>query len=211
MDHQLIVSFLVAALAIQAAPGPGMLFIVANGVAGGPRGGIAAAFGAACGMVVHTFAAAFGLAALFAYAPPLFDAVKIAGCIYLLVLAFRTLRRRGSALSVESAERVSPRRVFVRAAMNNLANPKVITFYAMFLPQFVDRSIGHVTLQFVALGLVFLIIGLLLDIVIGMFAGSVGAAVTRRPRVDYVANKLVGSIFAVLGLRLLTMHRPASP
>src|SRR5579884_604077 len=60
MRWELLVSFLSAALIVQLVPGPGMLFILANGIAGGRRAGIAAACGAATGMVVHTFAAALG-------------------------------------------------------------------------------------------------------------------------------------------------------
>jgi hypothetical protein len=55
----LLASFLAAVLLIQLTPGPGMLFIVANGITGGARAGVAAAFGAAAGMVVHTVAAAW--------------------------------------------------------------------------------------------------------------------------------------------------------
>ena len=43
MNVALFGGFLVAALAIQLLPGPGMLFIIANGVAGGSRAGVAVA------------------------------------------------------------------------------------------------------------------------------------------------------------------------
>ena len=64
IEWQALAPFLLAVLVIQVTPGPGMLFILANGIAGGPRAGVAAAFGAAAGMVVHTAAAAAGLAAV---------------------------------------------------------------------------------------------------------------------------------------------------
>src|SRR4029453_12301224 len=78
--------------------GPGMLFIVANGITGGVRAGVAAAFGAAAGMVVHTVAAALGLAALFLHAPLAYDLVRIAGAGYLLWLAAKAFRATGPAV-----------------------------------------------------------------------------------------------------------------
>jgi len=142
MRWELFVSFFSAALIVQLIPGPGMLFILANGIAGGPRAGIAAACGAASGMVFHTFAAALGLAALFSQAPAAYDALRIAGGIYLLWLAIGHFRTASSALAAEPGERRPARRVFVRAWLNNLANPKVILFYLAFLPQFVAPGGG---------------------------------------------------------------------
>jgi hypothetical protein len=41
IDGQILVPFLLAVLVIQVTPGPGMLFILANGIASGPRAGVA--------------------------------------------------------------------------------------------------------------------------------------------------------------------------
>jgi threonine/homoserine/homoserine lactone efflux protein len=76
-----------------------------------PRAGIAAACGAATGMVFHTFAAALGVAALFAQAPAAYDAVRVGGGLYLVWLPsdtsgprhttrplIRTIKRAGHAV-----------------------------------------------------------------------------------------------------------------
>jgi threonine/homoserine/homoserine lactone efflux protein len=110
---ELFLSFLSAALVVQIVPGPGMLFVLANGIAGGPRAGIAAACGAATGMVFHTFAAALGLAALFSHAPVAYDALRIAGGLYLLWLAIGHFRSASHALVGQPGERRSPRQVFL--------------------------------------------------------------------------------------------------
>jgi threonine/homoserine/homoserine lactone efflux protein len=64
MNVELFAAFLLAALVIQFTPGPGMLFIIAQGLTGGSRAGRAAACGAASGMLVHTCAVVLGLAAV---------------------------------------------------------------------------------------------------------------------------------------------------
>src|ERR1700733_154291 len=86
MRWELLLSFLSAALVVQLVPGPGMLCILASGVAAGAGAGVAAACGAARGMVFHTVAAAAGLAALFAHAPAAYDVLRIIGGVYLLWL-----------------------------------------------------------------------------------------------------------------------------
>jgi threonine/homoserine/homoserine lactone efflux protein len=210
---ELFASFLSAALIVQLVPGPGMLFILANGIAGGRRAGIAAAFGAASGMVIHTFAAALGLAALFARAPAAYDVLRIAGAVYLLGIAVGHFRAAASGDGFAGGPggpgRRSARRVFVRAWLNNLANPKVILFYLAFLPQFVAPGSGSVTVQLLLLGFVFLLIGLVIDLLLGAFSGRIGEGLRRRPAVRRGIDGLAGTIMGALGLRLLLSGRRA--
>lgn len=203
LDWQVLPPFLLAVLVIQVTPGPGMLFILANGIAGGPRSGVAAAFGAATGMLVHTAAAAAGLAAVFRAAPPIYDGVRLLGATYLLWLAVAHLRSPGVPGSIESATSDgSTRRVYLRSMLNNLANPKVILFFVAFLPQFVIGGAGPAAVQFASLGVIFLLVGLVLDVGIGVLAGRVGQCLRRRNWMTTMLDRLAGAIFAVLGVRL---------
>ena len=68
MQPHLLVSFTLACILLNLVPGPGMMFMIAHGVTGGRRAGVAAAFGMASGTSVHTVAAALGLSALLAAA-----------------------------------------------------------------------------------------------------------------------------------------------
>jgi threonine/homoserine/homoserine lactone efflux protein len=201
----LLAGFLAAALVVQLLPGPGMLFILSQGMSGGPRAGVAAALGAATGMVVHTCAAAIGLAALFLRAPAAYDAVRVAGAAYLLWLAAGHLRSRGRLAGAMAHP--GRGRAFRRAMLNNLANPKVIVFYVAFLPQFVDRGSGAVGLQFLALGFAFLLIGLAIDVPVGLLAGRLGDFLRRRDAARRVLDRLVGGVLGALGVRLLVSSR----
>lgn len=209
MRLELFVSFLGAALIVQLVPGPGMLFILANGIAGGRRAGVAAACGAATGMVVHTFAAALGLAALFAHAPTAYDVLRVGGAIYLLWLAVGHLRA-GKSGSFETRTRTrSPRQVFVRALLNNLSNPKVILFYLAFLPQFVSPGSTSAVLQLLVLGFVFLLLGLVIDLALGVFSGHIGEWLRHRSSMRRAIEWLAGTIMGALGIRLLLSGRHA--
>jgi len=210
LSWSVLLSFLGTVLVIQLVPGPGMLFIVANGIAGGRRAGIAAAFGAATGVVVQTAAAAAGLSALFAAAPAAFDVVRFAGVAYLAWLAVKHWRSSGLQLAPEDGavlpER-SARRVFVRALLNNLANPKVIVFFIAFLPQFVVPAAGNVHVQLAILGLVFMLVGLVVDVAIGCMAGHIGALLRKRAGVSKLLDRVVGTIFGALAVRLALQRR----
>jgi threonine/homoserine/homoserine lactone efflux protein len=208
VDPQILGPFLLAVLVIQLTPGPGMLFILANGIAGGRRAGVAAAFGAASGMVVHTIAAAAGLAAVFRAAPPVYDGVRLAGAAYLLWLAVGHLRSSGRLSEMDSSpESGSVRSVFRRAMVNNLANPKVILFFVAFLPQFIVHGGSPAFLQFIFLGAVFLSVGLALDVTIGSLSGGIGDTLRRNARLRTILDRLAGTIFGMLGLRLLLDSR----
>ncbi|MEJ2020699.1 MAG: LysE family transporter [Maritimibacter sp.] len=97
-----IAGFLGAGLLLNLTSGADVMFASASGLAGGPRAGIAAAFGVALGGLMHASLAAAGLAALLAAAPTLFTALRYLGAAYLLLLAVKAWRaggagRRGAA------------------------------------------------------------------------------------------------------------------
>lgn len=145
------------------------------------------------------------MAALFAHAPAAYDALRIIGGVYLLWLAishFRGDPQAGLDDSPDGGGR-SPRRVFLRAWLNNLANPKVILFYLAFLPQFVTPAAGSVTVQLLILGVVFLLLGLIIDLALGVFSGRIGNWLRQRVVVRKLLDRVAGTIMAGLGVRRL--------
>ena len=97
----LFAAFLAASVLLAFTPGPDMALILSRTFAGGRSRGFAALGGAISGVVVHTFAAALGLSALIAASARAYEAVKIAGALYLLYLAWSALRS-GAALKLEA-------------------------------------------------------------------------------------------------------------
>src|SRR5207237_1329038 len=129
-------------------PGPDMLFCLATGMKAGPRAGFLAALGAASGEVVHIGASAVGLAALFRAAPPLYDAVRILGAGYLVLLGLRALRHRNRGIGGRKERAAGGGLPYWRGLITNLLNPKMALFSIAFLPQFVDPRAGNVAFQF---------------------------------------------------------------
>lgn len=199
MDLTVVVAFAVAVLVLSVVPGPDMMFVVANAIAGGRRAGFVAAVGMSTGLAVHTFAAAFGLAALIQAAPAVLDGVRIVGAVVLVYLAVSTWRARRQATTATTTEdihgRRSVRKVYVMATLTNLANPKVVLFYLAFLPQFLITAPTSwpVMWQLLTLGAVFIAVGLAVDATAGCSLGLCRAGCCG------VARLVAGSIAPPLG------------
>ena len=85
--------------------------------------------------------------------------------------------------------------------MTNLVNPKMVTFAVAFLPQFVDRSLGHVPAQFAVLGAIFIALEALIDGAVGLSAGRLGGWLSRR-RARQAVDASSGMIMVALAGRL---------
>src|SRR5512139_2718209 len=88
--------FIGVSWALILAPGPDMLYVITRGIAHGHRAGILSAVGVVCGILVHTTAAAFGLALILQASATAFLVVKYAGVIYLLYLGIKSLRDKST-------------------------------------------------------------------------------------------------------------------
>jgi threonine/homoserine/homoserine lactone efflux protein len=207
MDLALIAAFAAAVLLLSLAPGPDMLFIVANAVGGGRRVGLVAALGMSTGLAVHTVAAAFGLGALLRLFPGVLDVVRVLGAVFLAYLAVSAWRRARARTPADGLPRArgSVRRVYVMALLTNLANPKVVLFYLAFLPQFLTTGPGswEPTVQMLLLGAMFIVIGLTVDGAAGVLAGSFADRLLRNPAVGGRLERVSAAIFGGLAVRLV--------
>jgi len=205
VNGHLLVLYVVAVFLAMIAPGPDMLFVLATGARGGPRAGLLAALGAATSEVVQITAVAAGLSALLAAAPAAFTALRVCGAAYLLFLgvqALRSARRGGAEPIAQERAPVSGRYAYARGFLTNLVNPKMVTFAVAFLPQFVDRGLGHVPGQFAVLGVIFVAFEVLVDGTVGLTAGRLGGWLSRRRRARQALDAGSGTIMVVLAGRL---------
>jgi len=198
VNGPLFATYLVTITVLMLTPGPDMLFCLATGLRAGPRAGLAAASGAATGEIVHFGLSAAGLAAILRAAPPLYEAVRIAGAVYLVWLGISTLssrRRRAEARGRATG------RPYLRGLVTNLLNPKMALFAIAFLPQFVDPRAGSIALQFVVLAACFVTLEILIDGTVGVLAGRF-ATVLRRPRTQRRLDIAAGSVYIGLGAKV---------
>ncbi len=150
--------FVATGLVLNATPGVDMLFTLSRTLQHGWRAGIAASLGIVSGCVVHTIAAAAGLAALLAASALAFTAIKWLGAAYLLWLAWDMLRAaasRGADQAIASAHpmlRAEPLgRIYWQGFLTNVLNPKVALFFLALLPQFIATDAPNKPLAFLFL------------------------------------------------------------
>ena len=197
-------AFLVAAVLVTLSPGPDNLMVLSVGISRGRWQGMAFGLGCALGCLSHTLLAAVGISALIAASPLAFGALKIGGGGYLLWLGAQALRSHGTVrVSGDTASEESLRCRFAKGLLANAINPKVIVFFLSFLPQFVRPEQGHVTAQTLLLGLTFTGQSVLIFGLLGYFSGTIGQWMNRHGRAGLWLDRLAGTIFAGLGLRLI--------
>ena len=200
-----VLTFLLAAILITASPGPDNLMVLSMGISRGRMQGIAFGLGCALGCVSHTLLAALGVSAIVAASPLAFTALKWAGGAYLVWLGIGALRNAGSSTVATgaSADHTALHTLFLKGMLANAINPKVVLFFLSFLPQFVVPEQGAVAWQLGILGLVFTAQAAILFSALGYFAGTIGGWLNRTPRAGIWMDRIAGTIFVGLGIRII--------
>ena len=186
-------------------PGPNMLYLVSRTLTQGRAAGLVSLIGTAIGFLVYVAAAAFGISAIFASVPAAYLALKIAGAVYLLYLAWTVLRPGARPVfEVRELERTTNGRLIAMGLLTNLLNPKIAILYVSLLPQFVDPARGSVVTQSLVLGAVQVVIAVTINGLIVVLAGSLTSLLARRPAVARAQRYLMGTCLGAFGIKLLT-------
>jgi threonine/homoserine/homoserine lactone efflux protein len=200
IDSARIVVFLSAALLLAVAPGPGMLYVLARTLTGGRREGLLSSFGTFLGGMVHVVAAAAGVSIILAKSALAFATVKYLGAAYLCFLGVRMiLDARKDSADVPAVELLARRNPFWQGVATEVLNPKTALFFLSFIPQFVNRTSGHVFLQFLVLGTVSVTLNTAADLVVTMLAGPLGQRIRGSARFRRRQRTLTGAFMIGLG------------
>jgi threonine/homoserine/homoserine lactone efflux protein len=203
--------FVVASLALLIIPGPAVLYIVARSGAQGQRAGTVSVLGVHTGSLLHVIAAVAGLSAVVMTSSVAFTAIKVVGGAYLVYLGVKTLLGAGN-IDVAVSTPVKPlRRLYLDGLVVNLLNPKVALFFLAFLPQFVSNGDGPVWSQTLALGVLYIALGLVSDSTYAFIGARAGGWLRRRTTVRRRGKYVEGGILIGLGVTALAAphHQPA--
>ncbi len=192
-------------LGLVIVPGPNMIYLVSRSIAQGRRAGLISLAGVGIGFLVYLLAASVGLATLFALVPEIYLTLKLAGAAYLLWLAWNALRPGGSSVfATQELEPDRPRKLFGMGLLTCLLNPKIAILYISLLPQFLDPGRGHLGAQSLVLGLTQLTVGVVMNAVFVITAGSIAVFLARRPTWMRIHRYVTGTALAVFAIRLAT-------
>lgn len=199
--------FLVTSAVVIVTPGAGVLFTVSTGLSQGRLASAYAALGCTLGIVPHIAATAFGLAAAMNAGALAFQALKVAGVVYLLYLAFATWRDRSGFSASQRAHTLAPLPLVTKAVLLNLLNPKLTLFFLAFLPQFIDPQDPTPMLRFGALSLVFMGMTLGVFILYGALAHAFSQKVMTSAAIQNCLRRGFAAAFALMAARLAQSER----
>lgn len=202
-----ILAFAGAATLLAWVPGPDNLFVLTQSALYGPRLGVTVTLGLCAGLVIHTVAVAFGVAAIFQTSQIAFDALKMIGAAYLIYLAYKSFLAKPQVLESSDQRPLPMHAMFLRGVVMNVTNPKVAIFFLAFMPQFTSPDRGSIAVQMLMLGAIFIACAFVSFSLLSVLAGSLSRWLRNSDRGQILLNRVAGVIFVGLAAKLATAHR----
>ncbi|MBN2864852.1 MAG: LysE family translocator [Thiotrichales bacterium] len=206
-----LIPFMLASIILIASPGPDNLFVITQSAIHGSKTGILVTLGLVTGLIFHTSAVAFGVAALLQTSDIAFTILKTVGALYLIYLAWQAFSAHKTKIKGEKLPPRSASQLYRRGIIMNITNPKVSIFFLAFLPQFVAPENGAIAGQVFVLGAVFAALGLSIFIVFSLLAGKIGTWLNQSEKAQLYINRVAGVVFIGLALNLLTTSNHIEP
>ncbi len=191
--------FALLVLGIVLLPGMDMAFILASALRAGARGATAAVAGVVLGGFVHVAVGVAGIALLLATVPAAFNALLLAGALYLAWIGVDLLRHgAGGPGSAQAPAR--PGAILLRAAATNLLNPKAYVFMLAVFPQFLRPAEGSVALQAAALAAIIALTQILVYGGMAWLALRATRGLAARPGRQRLLGRAVGAMLVAMAV-----------
>lgn len=205
-----ILAFALVSLGMALTPGPNMIYLISRSISQGRAAGLVSLGGVALGFIFYMICAAFGLTALMMAVPYAYDALRIAGVLYLLWMAWQSVRPGGrSPFQLKELPRHSPRKLFLMGFLTNLLNPKIAIVYLSLLPQFINPAHGSVLGQSLLLGMTQIVISVSINAVVAISAGTIALFLLRRPSFAIIQRWLMGGVLTGLAVKIASERGPS--
>jgi threonine/homoserine/homoserine lactone efflux protein len=185
-------------------PGPTVLLVVSYALGQGLRTAMPMALGVALGDFTAMTLSMLGLGALLATSATLFTVLKWIGAAYLIWLGIKLWRAGGAMQATPRTDKASAVKMVAHAWLVTALNPKSITFFVAFLPQFLDPA-GDFWMQMLVFEATFLVLA---------FANAFGYALLASrargmmssARAISVVNRIGGSLLIGAGVAAVSIR-----
>ena len=196
IESLLGMSFVCAMGAVS--PGPSLVVVLRNTIAGGRMQGIMTGIGHGLGFGIYAFIAVMGLSSVLLANEQLFNLLQVIGAFILVWLAFKLIAHKESNLSVKYEE--SGYRGFFEGFMIAFLNPKILVFLVAVFSQFLNTDINNSDRFFMA------ILAGAVDMIWYVFVAAVlaGTKIVDKLRVNAVIiDRLIGMVLFMLSTLLI--------
>jgi threonine/homoserine/homoserine lactone efflux protein len=204
MTFEAWAAFAAATAVLLVIPGPTILLVISYALGQGWRTAFPMAVGVALGDFTAMTLSMLGVGALLAASATIFTALKWVGAAYLIYLGIKLFRAGGTLDAKPRKDAVSPWKMLAHAWLVTALNPKSITFFVAFLPQFLDAK-GDFWTQMLIFEATFITLA---------FANAMGYAlvasrarsVIGNPRAIGLFNKAGGTLLVGAGIATVAVR-----
>lgn len=208
MKPELWLAFAGAYFLTTLSPGPNVLLVIRNSLRHGASAAPATILGNLASQAIMVILVASGVGALLATLPVFFLVLKVAGALYLFHLGigqWRNGQRQPVVDAMDTDARQPSSGLWKEAFLVSGSNPKTLIFFTAFMPQFIDRQ-HALPLQFAIMYATVAGIVLCVHLIYAVSAQRIGRY-RLRPAIRQGLSRLCGSLFILLGIRLLASQR----
>lgn len=200
-------TYLLTTCILSLSPGSGAINTMSTGISHGYRGAVASIAGLQVGLSLHIILVGIGLGTLFSQSLLAFEILKWAGAAYLIWLGIQQWRSAG-AIDLDAVAKAMPRRkLFKRAVLVNLTNPKSIIFLAALFPQFIIPHHPQ-AIQYLVLGITTVSVDIIVMIGYATLATRIATWI-KGPHQMKLLNRIFGGLFMAVGALLASARRIA--
>lgn len=144
MTFETWATFAAATAVLLVIPGPTILLVISYALGQGWRTALPTAAGVALGDFTAMTLSMLGVGALLAASATVFTALKWVGAAYLIWLGIKLFRAGGTLSATPRTEATPALKMMAHAWIVTALNPKGITFFIAFVPQFIDPHLSFV-------------------------------------------------------------------
>ncbi len=204
MTFEIWLAFATASAVLLIIPGPTILLVVSYALGQGWRSALPVATGVALGDFTAMTLSMLGVGAILATSATIFTALKWLGAAYLVYLGIKLFRAGGTLDVKPQTDRATTMKMVGHAWVVTALNPKSITFFVAFLPQFLDKH-GDFFTQMVIFETTFLVLAFLNAAGYALIA-SRARNLVRSPRAIGLFNKTGGTLLIGAGVATATLR-----
>ncbi len=197
-------AFAAATSVLLIIPGPTILLVVSYALGQGWRTALPVAVGVALGDFTAMTLSMLGIGALLAASATVFTILKWIGAAYLIYLGVKLFRAGGALRADPRTGAVSAAKMVGHAWLVTALNPKSITFFVAFLPQFLNRDADFFT-QMLIFEATFLVLAFVNAFGYALVAARARSLV-RNPRAIGIFNRTGGSLLIGAGIATVAMR-----
>lgn len=195
--------FGLAALIMVLSPGPNMIYLISRSLSQGKKAGIVSLLGVMCGFLFHILMVSFGLTAIFFAIPYAFVVVKFLGVVYLLYLAYTTVKSKNKIFDADqNLKSDKPLKLFNIGLLTNILNPKMAVFYLSFFPQFIKPEYGSILGQSFQLGIIQITISFSVNFLIVISAAKMASWFSKKPIWLRIQKWFMASVLTGLAVKM---------